>query len=198
MYYSTGDYNRPYPPNNCKNTAEIKLMNEMRSLWEQHSAWTRATAAGIVFSQPDLEFVTKRLLRNPEDFRDAFMPYYGERIASRLDELLTAHLTIAAELVQAAKAGNGSKAADAEKRWYENADDIAAFLGRINPYWSVENWRVMLYEHLRLVKAEAVEMLRKNYQASIDATDENEKHVLEMADMMSKGIIMQFPERFAY
>jgi hypothetical protein len=198
MYYTSGDYNRPHPPKHCKNAAEIELMNTMRELWEQHAAWTRATITAIVFNQPDEPQITQRLLRNPHDFRDALQPYYGETIASRFDELLTDHLVIAAELVKAAKAGDGRGAADAERRWYENADDIAVFLGRINPFWSVESWRIMLYEHLRLVKAEAVEMLRGNYQASINATDENEDHVLGMADMMAEGIIMQFPDRFMY
>ena len=182
---------------NCKNIAEINLMNQMRSLWEQHAAWTRATITSIVFSQPDEEYVTNRLLRNPHDFRDALKPYYGESIASRFDELLTEHLVIAAELVKAVKAGRGREAEDAQKKWYKNAEDMAAFLAEINPYWSEENWKAMLFEHLRLVTAEAVEMLRGNYQASIDASDENEAHVLVMADMMTTGIIMQFPERFA-
>ena len=183
-------------PSNCINTEQLNLMNKMRMLWEQHSTWTRAAITSIVFGLPDEGPVTQRLLRNPDDFGVVLGQFYGEKIASRFDGLLTAHLVIAAELGRAAKAGEGKRAADAEKRWYENADEIAAFLGRINPFWTAEGWRIMLYEHLRLVKAIAVEMLRGNYQESIRATDENEIHVLEMADMMSAGILMQFPERF--
>lgn len=160
-------------------------------------AWTRATITSIVFNQPDEEFVTRRLLRNPKDFGDALRPYYGDSIASKFSELLTEHLVIAAELVKAIKAGLTKKSKDAEKKWYQNAKDIAAFLAEINPFWSEENWKAMMFEHLRLVTAEAAEMLRGNYQASIDATDQNEEHVLEMADMMINGIIMQFPEQFA-
>ena len=196
MYNINDDHYMNDPRNYCKNVAEINLMNTIRSLWEQHAAWTRATITSIVFSQPDEEFVTRRLLRNPEDFADALRPFYGESIASRFSGLLTEHLVIAAELIKAIKAGLTKKAKDAEKRWYQNAKDIAAFLAQINPFWSEESWKAMMFEHLRLVTAEAVEMLRGNYQASINATDENEEHVLEMADMMITGIIMQFPEQF--
>jgi hypothetical protein len=196
MYNINDDHYMNDPRNYCKNAAEINLMNTIRSLWEQHAAWTRSTITSIVFSQPDEEFVTRRLLRNPEDFADALRPFYGESIASRFSGLLTEHLVIAAELIKAIKAGLTKKAKDAEKRWYQNAKDIAAFLAQINPFWSEESWKAMMFEHLRLVTAEAVEMLRGNYQASINATDENEEHVLEMADMMITGIIMQFPEQF--
>lgn len=184
------------PPTDCITKAEVNIMNEMCMLWEEHSTWTRMTIVSIVFGLPDEDVVTKRLLRNPQDFANALKPYYGDMIASKFGELLTSHLVIAAELVKAAKAGNSKGAADAEKRWYENADEIAALLGSINPYWSQESWRVMLYEHLRLVKAEAIDMLRKDYQSGVDIYDEIEIQALEMADMMAQGIIRQFPNKF--
>jgi hypothetical protein len=37
------------------------------------------------------------------------------------------HLVLAATLVKAAKAGNSQAAAEAEKKWYTNADEIAVF-----------------------------------------------------------------------
>jgi hypothetical protein len=83
-------------------------------------------------------------------------------------------------------------AADAEKRWYANADGIAAFLSRINPYWSQEDWKTMLYEHLRMTKSEAVNILTNNYEESIKEYDEIEKQALNMADVMAVGIVKQF------
>lgn len=176
--------------------AHADLMNHLRMLWEQHVTWTRLAIISIVFSLPDEELVIKRLLRNPKDFEAALKPFYGEKAASKFSDLFTSHLVIAAELVKAAKAGDSKAAADAEKRWYANADEIAAFLASINPYWSQEQWKSMLYNHLAMTKAEAVDMLTKNYAAGIDQFDQIEKQALMMADVMTQGIVSQFPQYF--
>lgn len=171
---------------------EVDLRNVLRKLWEQHIVWTRMTIASMIRDSPDVEFVTKRLLRNPTDFENALRYFYGDEIASQFSDLLKSHLVIAAELVKAAKVGYNKEAEDAEKRWYANADEIATFLGRINPYWTQEDWRRMLYEHLKMTKSEAVNILTNKYEQSIIDYDEIENQALKMADVMAEGIVRQF------
>jgi hypothetical protein len=146
----------------------------------------------IAADSPDLEPTTNRLLRNAPDFARLFNHFYGASIASKFEQLLTDHLVIAAELVKAAKAGNSNAAADAERRWYINADEIVHFLNCINPYWPTEHTREMWYEHLALTKAEAVARLNKDYQKDILIFNQVEKEALMMADYFSNGIIRQF------
>jgi hypothetical protein len=210
MYYSESyPYNSGYTPliqpfsrryankaYSIINQAQLDLSNYLRLLWEQHVVWTRLTIVSMVFDLPDVDFVTNRLLRNPKDFEMLLSPLYGERIASAFADLFTSHLVIAAQLVQAAKAGDTEAAEDAEKSWYANADEIAAFLGSINPYWSVQEWKTMLYEHLAMTKSEAVYILTGQYEESIDIFDRIEALALRMADVMTQGIIGQFPYRF--
>lgn len=176
--------------------AEQALSNHMRLLWEQHIYWTRMVILSMAFDLPDVEFVTNRLLRNPKDFEAALRPFYGEDLAAKFAELFTSHLTIAAELVKAAKAGDSAAAADAEKRWYANADQIAVFLGSINPFWSVQEWQKMLYDHLAMTKTEAVDILTQKYADSIRIFESIEQEALVMADMMTQGIARQFPQYF--
>ena len=191
-------YLRSIQPNNSeqKQISKINLNNVMRMLWEQHVEWTRMAITGAVNNLPDADLTAKRLLENPDDFAAALEPFYGEKIASQFGTLLKAHLVIASQLVDAAKAGDNQKATELEKKWYANADEIAVFLGKINPYWSQEEWRKMLYEHLALTKKEAVDMITKNYADSINVYDEIEKQALKMADMMTEGILKQFPHMF--
>ncbi len=168
------------------------LMKELRTLWEQHVMWTRLTILSMVENIQDVELVTARLLRNPADFAAVLARFYGKQKAEIFRRLFTEHLTLAAQLVQAAKEGNNAKADQAEREWYHNAGQIAEFLASINPFWSKKEWLNMLNEHLRLTKAEAVDFITKQYANSIATYDEIEKQALMMADMMYEGIVRQF------
>lgn len=175
--------------------SQVRLLNTLRKLWEQHDVWTRSTIVSITFDLPDLEPVTARLLRNPKDFGQVFEKYYGSKIADKFTKLLTEHLVLAAQIVEAAKAGHTNEVAMLEQKWYKNADQIAKLLSDINSQ-SEKEWRKMMHEHLKLVNAEAVDYLTGKYADGVAVYDEIEKQTLEMADMMAEGIFKKFPNRF--
>ena len=160
------------------------------------STWTRMAITAIVFKLPDLKFVLARLLRNATDMGNVFRPYYGDKIADAYRDLMTEHLTIAADLVTAAANGETEKAEQKEADWYRNADKIVEFLNRINPYYDKEAFRKMFYIHLALTKLEAVCMIQKNFELEVQVFDQIEAEALMMADMLSDGIFKQFPYMF--
>jgi len=92
--------------------------------------------------------------------------------------------------------GDAKVAAEKEKEWHRNADDIALFLSRINPYFDEEMIRSMFYTHLALTKFEVVSMIEKNFKEDVAVFDKIEAEALEMADAISGGIIKQFPSLF--
>ncbi|TCP70726.1 acetylglutamate kinase [Baia soyae] len=174
----------------------MDLSNKMRSLWEQHVAWTRMTIISLLFDLPDTKFVTTRLLRNAHDMGDMLESLYGEKVARRFSELIREHLVLAADLVKAAKAGDKLDVAIAERKWYANADEIATFLKKILPPLSKNEFKRMLHSHLALIKAEVEAILRKDYQTSIQLYDRIEQEALMMADQMTAAIEKQFPQIF--
>lgn len=193
-YYPAGrtDGHFPWTP------SSVDLNRKLRSLWEQHVFWTRLTVNSIVDGLGDVQQTTARLLRNPSDFAAVLATVYGSAIASQFEKLLREHLTIAAELVTNLKSGNTAAAEAAQKRWYANADAIAAFLAQINPYWSKVEWQRMLYEHLRLLSEEVAARIAKNYEKNVAISDSIEQQALDMADMMTTGIVQQFPSVFLH
>jgi len=179
--------------NNRRGNWLLHLTNIYRQLWEEHIMWTRSFIISSTDNLGDLEYVTQRLLRNPEDFAVALNQFYGPEAAAEFSRLLTDHLLIAADIVNAGIKGSPvSDIQEMQKRFYQNADEIAAFLSHINPYWNQEIWRGMLYNHLGLVELEAGLRVSRQYALDVDLYDEMENQALRMADYMVEGIIKQF------
>jgi LysM repeat protein len=182
----------------CISPAEVELKGKMRSLWEEHVAWTRMTIISLTFKLPDIDAVVTRLLQNATDMGDALRPLYGNQIGDTFGNLMKEHLLFAADLVKAAIAGDQQAAMTAEKKWYANADEISIFLNKINPFLPVQDVRRMLYTHLDLTKSEAILMINMEYQKDIKVYDEIQEQALLMSDAITEGIVKQFPNIFGY
>ena len=105
----------------------------------------------------------------------------------KFEELLRQHLIIGGDLVKAAKADTASAEA-LRRQWYQNADEIAAFLAEINACWRESEWRAMLYSHLELTQQEATLRIGGNDPADIRIFGKIEAEAMEMADMMFCGL----------
>jgi hypothetical protein len=175
----------------------VAFHDEMRRLWEDHVTWTRLAIISLTSDTPDTEATVGRLLENQTDIGDAIKPFYGETAGQELTRLLREHILIAADLIAAARAGNETAVAEAQSRWAANADEIAAFLAVANPRsWDLDEMKAMLHEHLRLTANEAIARLQGNWAADVAAYDQIHLQALGMADMLSSGIVKQFPARF--
>lgn len=182
---------------NDVHSPEMTLSDEMRRLWMEHVFWTRMAIVSIVYGLPDEPYVVKRLLRNAPDMGKALEPFYGKKAAMLFSDLITQHLVIASEFVKAAKAGKDKVASAAEKKLFANADQISYVLHELNPeHWSQKEMKDMLYDHLKLLKQEAVYTIRNNHAEGVNIFDKVESQALGMADDLTNGIVAQFPNRF--
>jgi len=82
--------------------------------------------------------------------------------------------------------------------WRANADSIAAFLSAANPRnWSRSTLQSSLRSHLDMTLKEATAHLHRDWAGSIAAYDEVHQQILQLADVLSEGIMKQFPNRFS-
>jgi hypothetical protein len=146
----------------------------------------------------DIGPTTGRLLANQTDIGNALKPFYGEAAGNQVTALLHDHILRAADLVAAAKAGDAAAVETASAAWYQNADDIATALNGLNPkHWPLAEMKAHMKDHLDLTLEEAVARLQGRYADDIAAYDKIHVQILGMADMLSDGIIAQFPAKFA-
>ncbi|HEY1407609.1 MAG TPA: hypothetical protein VF434_01635 [Promineifilum sp.] len=177
--------------------SQIAFHDAMRKLWEDHITWTRLYIISAAEDLPDKDLTAARLLQNQVDIGNAIKPFYGDAAGAQLTALLTDHILIAVEVIDAAKAGDTDAFNAALEKWYENGDDIAAFLHAANPRnWPLDEMEMMMKSHLDLTLEEAAARLSGDYAADIAAYDRVHVDILHMADMLSDGIIHQFPRMF--
>jgi hypothetical protein len=176
---------------------EFVLRQEMRRLWEDHVTWTRLAVISLTTDSPDTTATVSRLLKNQTDIGNAIEPYYGAAAGKQLSALLREHILIAADLIAAARKGDQAGVASQQARWTQNADRIATLLNKANPrLWKLGAMKAMLHGHLRLTTDEVVARLQRNWAADVRAYDRIHRQALHMADMLSTGIVKQFPSRF--
>lgn len=177
-------------------TSQAQFHDAMRKLWEDHVTYTAFFYKAAINGGDDVGKVAERLLRNQDDIGNAVKPFYGEAAGNRLAALLREHILIAADLVKAAKAGDAAGQDQASRKFFQNGDELAVFLSSANPNWPRKTLEVALQGHLQMVIDQVVATLHKDTAAAIAAYDKGHEHMLMVADVLSSGIVKQFPERF--
>jgi hypothetical protein len=179
-----------------RTAAQLQFHDAMRKLWEDHVTWTRLAIVSFVADNPDLQAAVDRLMANQTDIGDAIKPFYGDAAGEQLTTLLKEHISVAVDILSAAKAGDNAGVQSASERWYTNADEIADFLAGANPNLSQDEMRAMMRGHLDDTLSEAVNELQGHYAAGVQDYDSIHQHILLMSDTLSDAIMQQFPRRF--
>jgi hypothetical protein len=176
---------------------QVIFHDQMRKLWEDHITFTRLAIVSFAGNLPDLPATEQRLLANQTDIGNAIKPFYGSAAGDELTALLRTHILTAVDILVAAKAGDQAALTKAEKAWYANANQIADFLSAANPRnWPDKLMRAQMRAHLNETLKEAVDRLDGNFAADIRDYEAVHEHILGMADLLSSGIMAQFPQRF--
>ncbi|MGH7569549.1 MAG: glycosyltransferase [Gemmatimonadales bacterium] len=187
----------PVSPATPASISRAAFHDAMRQLWEDHITWTRLYIVSAAAGLPDEGAAAQRLLQNQADIGDAIKTFYGDAAGNGLTALLRSHILTAAKLVGAAKSGDTATVRIASAQWYANADSIATLLSSANPRnWPVAALQAAMRMHLDLTLKEATARLPGDWAGDIAAYDAVHQHILQMADVLSDGIIKQFPSRF--
>lgn len=176
----------------------VAFQKTMRELWTDHMQWTFLTVNAFFHNPDAVQAYLDRLLQNQREIGAAFVPFYCQETGQRLAELLTIHIQQAVPVLAAAQAGDQPALNRALADWYANANDIANFLSSLNPdAWPrsemQEIWRV----HIDQTTTYSLDVLNRDYNAAVRDYDRAFDHMMGLADLLSAGIIAQFPKRFA-
>jgi hypothetical protein len=188
---------RSWAGNRSAMNSATTLRQDMRKLWSDHVFWTRDYVIAAVGNRPDAKAAAARLMKNQEDIGNAIAKYYGPEAGSQLTSLLKQHIQIAVDMIDAASNENPTRFAELDRQWDRNGEEIVDFLARANPKWQRSTLSEMMKTHLTTTRAEVTARLNADWAADVKAFDAAYDHILKMADVLSIGIIRQFPEKFS-
>lgn len=71
------------------------------------------------------------------------------------------------------------------------------FLTKANPNWDKKMLTDMFYGHLKLIQNQVIDRLKENWVDDIKNADVNETHLIHLGDILTDGIIKQFPKNLS-
>lgn len=167
----------------------------VRKLWAEHMIWTRAYIVASIAATPDAGEVGGRLLRNQMEIGALFVPYYGPETGAKVGALLKEDVFLAASVVAAGKNRDAAKLKLAEKRWHDNAQEMAMLLSASNPNWSKDAFIATFENLMTLTYRQATARTGKKWAEDIQTFDELYVQGMALADEIADGIIKQYPEK---
>ena len=187
---SKGDVARPDPIN----ANELRVT--MRKLWVSNAIWMREYIVNTIEADMSLDAASKRLAKSQDDIGRAFAPFYGAETGTKVTTLLRQHTSLVKEMIEASMAKDTAKLKESDKRWRANADSITTLLSTVNPTnWPMATIQPALVWSMNLTIAETNARLKKDYDTDVQTFDTILAQSLNLADMLSNGIIKQFPNK---
>ena len=166
-----------------------QLLDDMRRAWSEHVWWMRMLLISLTENLDDLSAVRTRLMQNPQDIANIFLPYFSEESAAGIANLLTEHLRIGSDMIVALRDNKLDEARNLNSQWHENAAAIAEALYTMNPNYDRQELQNMFEQHLNTTAKEIDARIADDYTADIAAFDLIRNGAEEMADYLANGIV---------
>lgn len=169
---------------------------KIESLWLDFMFWIRYYIFSLMLQRRDIAYVAVRTLRNATDFADALSVYYGQEAAKRLEEFMTQHILLLAQIAATVSAGQDDS--PMKEAWYQNAEEIAGLLEQVNPYWEKIYWlRLLRYRYDMEEKLIAL-LHEQKYEEAVTQYDLAFGNARELTEYMVYGIARQFQLQSSY
>lgn len=178
--------------NHNRHPEEMDLNNDMRQNWSNHNFWIMMFMTSLFNTLGNTDAVQRRLLQTPEDIASVFEMFYSQPMVNQLKQLLTQHVELAGELAASLRDNSMERAEQVEMQLNQNADQVARLLANANTNYDYEELRRILRNHLDLMKASMMADLNGEHDESIRLMDENEELLMDLADILTEGLVQQF------
>lgn len=181
---------------NMMNQNILNLNNQMRKIWLEHVFYINSALMSILYNLDNKTIAFRNLTQNAIDLENLFAKYYSQDISNRIGNLFRNHILITLDMFNAIKRNDARTLANLENELSKNSQEFANFLASINPNYDRVRLNDMFRRHESDLKNLAILTRDKKYEQANDLFNQIKSQALDMADMLTDGIIKAFPNQF--
>jgi hypothetical protein len=166
----------------------MNLIFNARIFWRRLTTWTRVYLISRYAGVGSEEELFGRMYLESSDFGDLLRLIFGREISQQFTLLLYQYSIILRDLLNAQMSGNKTAIQQDVDRLYQNADERAAFLASINPYWDQAVWQGYLETYLQYTLEEANSFVAGDYSEDIRLFDRLTALTNEIGNYFAEGL----------
>lgn len=170
----------------------------LRDLWVGHIFWVRAVSVALINKQDAAAKVSEQqAVENAKTIAATIEPFYGAAARDGFFKLLAGHYGAVKAYLVATIAGDAAAQSTATQSLTSNADEIASFLSKANPYLQKDAVQGLLLAHGGHHIAQIQQLKDGQYAAEAQTWEEMKNHVYQIADATADALAKQFADKFA-
>ena len=170
----------------------------LRDLWVGHIFWVRNVSIAI-FNTNDaaMKVAEGQAVSNAKSIAATIEPFYGVAAKEAFFKLLAGHYGAVKAYLVATASGDASAQANATQSLTSNAEEIAVFLSKANPYLQKDALHSLLLAHGGHHIRQIQELKDRNYDAEAKTWEDMKDHIYQIADATADALAKQFTKEFS-
>jgi hypothetical protein len=171
-YITSGTQSAPNPQSRCEciTSDQLNSIYRIRMFWYELVSLIRNFMISRYknLGKPAEEFFYNELKRATVNYTNALRKIFGDKVPQDYIQLFYTYFELIDAFVTAQMVGNTDEIDRITKLLYQNADQRAAAISAMNPFWDQTVWKDKLYNNLRSTIDESTTFLSGDYARNID------------------------------
>jgi hypothetical protein len=182
---------------NARKQKTIQTATALRDLWLGHIFWVRNVSVATI-DKNDLaaKAAEQQAVANAKAIAASIEPFYGAAAKDSFFKLLAGHYGAVKAYLVATAAGDASAQGVATQSLTANAEEIANFLSKANPFLSKDAVQGLLLAHGGHHIQQIQQLKNRKYEAEAQTWEEMKQHVYQIADATADALAKQFAKKF--
>ena len=139
----------------------------------------------------------RQAVANAQSIAATIEPFYGAAAKDAFFKLLAGHYSAVKVYLTATIAGDAAKQGSATQSLTSNAEQIAGFLSKANPYLQKDAVNGLLQAHGSHHIQQIQQLTNHQYDAEAQTWDDMKNHIYRIADATADALAKQFAEKFS-